>query len=78
MQVLEGKDSTELKRALLDRIFTHETFAAVKSEDALRQGIARLDAAFLEKYLGAGAETSELQIFCTPTGQCSFIGCTRH
>ncbi len=66
---LTGENSYDLKRNLLQAIFTEKTFHLTKSEGALRRSLAKFNRAFLQELLGAEAEIEDLYVFCTPSGQ---------
>jgi len=66
---LKGKNIQELKIDLMEQLFSKETFALTKSEEILTKSLTTLD---VEKYLGIGAKTQDLEGFCTPAGQVLF------
>lgn len=68
-QVLEGENAYQLKKRLLDRLFMEEVLLATKPEHVLKTALEELDADYLSRFLGEGAENDELQIFCRPAGQ---------
>ncbi|NNM43923.1 MAG: hypothetical protein HKM07_06235 [Chlamydiae bacterium] len=71
-QGLKGQNSFELKKDLLDSVFTEETLSVTKSEAILTNAIRKLDKNFLKRFLGDSANTQDLEVFCSPAGQAFF------
>lgn len=66
---LIGENSYELKRDLLQAIFTEKTLHLTKSEETLLRSLKKFDRDFLQEILGSEVEIEDLQVFCTPSGQ---------
>ncbi|MBS0622385.1 MAG: hypothetical protein JSR80_05460 [Verrucomicrobia bacterium] len=64
-QPLRGCNALELKKNLMESLFTKEIFSLMKGGDTL-------DIASLELYLGEGADPKDLSVFTTPAGQLFF------
>lgn len=71
-QTLKGQNSFELKKDLLQAVFTAETLSLTKPEDTLRKSIKKLNPDFLQQFFGNEAHTQDLEAFCTPAGQTFF------
>lgn len=71
-KLLNGQDGYELKKELLNALFTQEALSLAKSEKVVRNSLTKLDPDFLKKFFGSNAETRDLQIFCSPAGQLFF------
>lgn len=69
---LQGRDSFELKKNLLDQLFTPEVFGLTEAEDVVKKSINALDKGFLQQFLGENADTQDLTIFSSPSGQVFF------
>lgn len=69
---LRGQDSLELKKNLVEAIFTKETFALTKSPYLLKQSISKLDRQFLKDFFGAADNNQDLEAFISPSGQVFF------
>lgn len=69
---LEGKNSFELKRNLLDQLFRAELFALTEPQEVIKTTIQALDKNFLQQFFGENADTEDLLIFSSPAGQLLF------
>lgn len=69
---VRGGHSSELKSHLLQALFTPSTLRVVKPQEKLKAIIEQLDPLFLKQYLGQDANTEDLGIFTTPSGQAFF------
>lgn len=68
-QKLEGTNSFELKKRLIDSLFNKKKFNLVQSETAMKKILASLDSDYLQKYLGNTANNKDLEAFISPVGQ---------
>lgn len=69
---LEGKNSFELKRNLIEKVFTKETFAITKSRNLIKQSLSKLNEDYLKEFFGEKANNRDLEIFSSPSGQVFF------
>lgn len=68
---LEGENSTELKKNLIDAVFKKETFALTKPEPYINQALSKLDKDYLKQFLRKG-NNQDLEVFSSPAGQVFF------
>jgi len=66
---LTGNNSYELKRNLLQAVFTPDTLQLTKPEETLLRSLRSFDLALLQDLLNDHAELEDLEVFCTPSGQ---------
>ncbi len=71
-QILKASNASDLKRDLLDAVFTEETLSLARSETDLKRSLKKLDKDFLQKFFGEGAKNDDLELFCSPAGQTFF------
>ncbi len=71
--LLKGQRCFELKKNLLDALFTEEIFSLTNSQDLLKQSLSTLKTDFLKKFLGDAANNEDLEIFTSPAGQVFFF-----
>lgn len=71
--LLTGKNSLELKKNLVDALFTEKTFSLTASQNMLKQSLNGLEKDFLKKFLGDAAINEDLEIFTSPAGQVFFL-----
>jgi hypothetical protein len=71
-QTLNGRNSEELKKDLLQILFNAENLSITKPKELLGKSISQLDKDFLEQFFGENAKSEDLQVFCTPAGQIFF------
>lgn len=74
--LLTGKNSLELKKNLMDAIFTERTFSLTTSQNTLKQSLNGLEKDFSKKFLGDAAINEDLEIFTSPAGQVFFLWLT--
>lgn len=71
-KALQGKNSFELKKNLIDAVFTKETLALAKPQNSIKQSLSKLDASYLKEFFGEKANNQELEVFGSPLGQLFF------
>jgi len=69
---LEGQNSFELKKNLMEAIFTKETFASTKPQDSIKQSIKKLNKDYLNNFFGDSANNQDLEVFSSSAGQVFF------
>lgn len=69
---LTGENASDLKRNLMDALFTEKTLAVTKSQNVLQKSLDSLEQDYLKSYLGEGAENEDLTLFTTAAGQVFF------
>lgn len=70
---LKGKNRLELKKNLLDAVFTEEILKEAQKKEKVEKALEKLDENFLKKFLGEEAKTEDLAAFSTPFGQAFFF-----
>lgn len=71
-KALEGSNSLELKKNLMDALFTNDTFALAKPQDRIRQSLSKLKSDYLKGFFGDSADNLDLDTFSSPAGQTFF------
>jgi len=69
---LEGKNTLELKRNLINAVFTKETLALTKPQDPIKQSLNKLNKDYLKEFFGETASNRDLETFSSPSGQVFF------
>ncbi len=69
---LEGENNLELKKNLIDAVFTKETFALTKPQNLIEQSLNKLNKNYLKEFLGETASNHDLETFGSPSGQVFF------
>lgn len=69
---LEGTNSFELKRNLIEAVFTAETLNLAKPQADVKKALSKLDANYLSDFFGDEAKTEDLEAFSSPLGQVFF------
>lgn len=72
IQILTRKNSFELKKNLIDRVFTAETFALTKAQIPIKQSLSKLKHDYLKEFFGENASNQDLNAFSTSLGQLFF------
>lgn len=70
---LKGQNGFELKKNLIDLLFTEKTLSQTNPQEVVKKSLSGLPPDFLKKYLGETAKNEDLEIFTTPAGQLFFF-----
>lgn len=70
---LKGRNDFELKKNLLNAVFTEKAFSLTTSPDVLKQSVSKLKKDFLKEFFGDTAANKELEAFTSPAGQVFFF-----
>jgi hypothetical protein len=71
--LLNGKDGFELKKNLIDTIFTEKTFLLTTPQNSLKKTLNGLKTNYSREYLGDNAINEDLETFTSPAGQIFFF-----
>ncbi len=72
-RTLEGQNGFELKKNLLDAVFTKETFDLATPKEKVRKSLEKLKPNYLESFFGKGASNQDIEAFSSPAGQTFFF-----
>lgn len=71
--ILQGDNELELKKNLLNSVFTEETLSLTKPKESISVALSQLREDFLKDLLGKDAMTEDLQVFSSAAGQAFFF-----
>jgi hypothetical protein len=71
-KILDGMNSFELKRKLIEAVFTKETLALTRTQDQIKQSLSKLTEGYLKEFLGKTANNGDLEAFSSSAGQVFF------
>lgn len=72
MKLLEGEDSIQLKKNLIEAVFTKETLISTKEPGSIKQALSKLPEDYLKGFFGENANNQDLEIFSSSSGQLFF------
>jgi len=72
-KLLTGKNSFELKKNLLEALFTKEIFDSTKTQQSILQALTKLKPGYLSEFLSPDADNNDLAAFSSPLGQVFFF-----
>ncbi len=67
-RLLEGSNSLELKKNLINAVFTEEAFSLTKSQANVKQSLKKLNNEYLREFFGESADNRDLEAFSSPVG----------